>query len=64
MPNRTESRKPLKTHGSEPVAQNGLGGWGLGAGGLGFQSCTISGPQYSASGGRGPAGCGAAANNS
>ena len=24
MPNRTEGRKPLKTHGSEPVAQNGF----------------------------------------
>ena len=29
-----------ETHGSEPVAQNGAGGWG---GGWGLQSCPISG---------------------
>ena len=39
-----------KTHGSEPVAQNGAGG-GLG---LGLQSCPISGRRHSAPGGRGP----------
>ena len=44
-----------KTHGSGPVAQNGLGGWG-GAGGL--QSCPISVTEYSASSGRGPAAVG------
>ena len=42
------------------VAQNG-GAGGLGGGWLGLESCPISGRRYSASGGRGPAGCGAAA---
>ena len=42
-----------QTHGSEPVAQNGLGG--LGGWGLGLQSRPISVAEYSASSGRGPA---------
>ena len=38
-----------------------MGGW-AGLAGWGLQSCPISGAGYSASGGRGPAGCGVAAN--
>ena len=66
LPARVPAR--LSTHTPRPACL-GVGGlWrlyrmgGLGAG-LGLQSCPISGRRYSASGGRGPTGCGAAAND-
>lgn len=43
QPHRTDDRKPLRTHVSEPVAQNGAaGGWGWGLRALELGSAAVS----------------------